>query len=137
MAYFIKTDSDESLLAAMEIAADMEAGGQSVHTDELVQITQHRVNEAEEVLARLDRGLPQSTRDVSDHVAENVQLSPMNATLLNMTDRCNVFTSMNQFNSGIDFSGDRVQAMQEISRQGLATSTLLFAALGHPAESEI
>lgn len=162
MAIFIQTDSDESMLAAMEVARDMEVGNQE---PTLAEATQHfeqqmgRLFQPQdyntEVLDRMDRGvspgfasateatLARATEELEDlgsealldFVVKEVEPKQQPAMVFNQETRCDVFNAVNKFNGGIDLNKTtREKAMDDISRQGLSASILLFTTLGFPVE---
>lgn len=166
MAIFIQTDSDESMLAAMKEASELEAMKQlgpaliseqvNANLDFLPPgsyepAAASRAYE-QEVLDRLDRGVPPTTniiKEVSatlegegapglaDFVASSVRVEPQDSFAINPETRCNMFSAINKFNHGLDLDSiPRKEAMDTICRQGLEASTLLFAALGHPVEKD-
>lgn len=83
MAIFIQTDSDESMLAAIEVARDLEAERQqnfgaelvsaAVDFNEQVEAATGSLDHGVDILDRLDRGIP--TGSLTDHEANQLHLA--------------------------------------------------------------
>lgn len=132
MAIFIQTDSDESMLAAMKEASELEAMKQlgpaliseqvNANLDFLPPgsyepAAASRAYE-QEVLDRLDRGVPPSAHflkeisatledegapGLADYVAGTVPINHgVVSHYINPETRCNMMNAVNKFNSGID-----------------------------------
>jgi hypothetical protein len=163
VAFFIHTDSDEAMLQALEVARDIDTGSQMVASasDPAEAILADFDNKMSALfsapqlpfsddLARLDRGIPQVNlaaglkaleeevpTDMADRILEENALQPQETMQFGAKDRCGIFNSINGFNRGIDMGGSAtVKNLEEVSRQGLSASILLFTALGHPTDTE-
>ena len=70
-----------------------------------------------------------------DFVVREVEPRQQPVMVFSQETRCDIFNATNKFNGGIDLNKTtREKAMDDISRQGLSASVMLFTALGFPVE---
>ena len=152
MAYFIHTDTDDAMLSALDVARDIDFNcnfEDHVATAEVSSGLSHRLdtqalfaneprakNSAETVLARATEELDNLGSDaLMDFVVREVEPRQQPVMVFSQETRCAIFNATNKFNGGIDLNKTtREKAMDDISRQGLSASVMLFTALGFPVE---
>lgn len=93
-------------------------------------------NSAASVLARATEELDNLGSDaLMDFVVREVEPRQQPVMVFSQETRCAIFNATNKFNGGIDLNKTtREKAMDDISRQGLSASIMLFTALGFPVE---
>ena len=152
MAYFIYTDTDDAMLSALDVARDIDFNCNFVDpvaTAEVSSGLSHRLdtqalfaneprakNSAETVLARATEELDNLGSDaLMDFVVREVEPRQQPVMVFSQETRCDIFNVTNKFNGDIDLNKTtREKAMDDISRQGLSASVMLFTALGFPVE---
>ena len=93
-------------------------------------------NSSASVLARATEELDNLGSDaLMDFVVREVEPRQQPVMVFSQETRCDIFNATNKFNGGIDLNKTtREKAMDDISRQGLSASAMLFTALGFPVE---
>lgn len=158
MPVFIMTDTDDAMLNAMNIAADMQAQSQPgdivIQQDALVELSEQLDEQLREkfqerseyqeqtILERLDRGVPKDepedlfSEEMSKTFSDN-QGSAQTVKVFSTDMIRKVHNEVNNFNVRHSVAGHSSQeTMETIFSRSMQASSVLFGVLGHPFEEE-